>query len=142
MSFLSSILTCLIITICSLQQSHPIVSVRSHIVELDDTTRDEFVAYWREAVHEAALLAHQHALDAGVTDQLCKLLRAMGVRTIALCLSQLWFFSTFNFNFATGEVQEGDPQMWERTARSLHLTSRQVGGCADHACARDDRQTR
>lgn len=91
----------------------------------------EFLSYWREAVFEAVMLVRQAAADAGARCELAAVLRRMGARTIALCLSKLWFFETFNFDFKTGEHHEAAPAVWDRLAAGLRLSPAQVrsAGC-------------
>jgi hypothetical protein len=51
----------------------------------------------------------------------------MGVTSIALCLSRLWFFETFNVNLRTREAVAAPLDVWARAAESMEVTPAQVG---------------
>ncbi|GBF97779.1 hypothetical protein Rsub_10204 [Raphidocelis subcapitata] len=101
-----------------------LASVRAAYDNLD-MGKDEFVAYWRDTIHKAAVLAHQQDWDAGAREELNGLLHDLSSRSVGLCLRKLWFFSLFNYNLETRAPEEAPKPIWARIAASMQLTPEQ-----------------
>lgn len=89
--------------------------------------KEAYLARQQMDIHEAALLLHQlhKRTNPSLQEHLAAVLRRMGVTSIALCISRLWFFETFNVDLRTREAAAAPDDMWARTAESMQLTPAQ-----------------
>ncbi|GBF92773.1 hypothetical protein Rsub_05392 [Raphidocelis subcapitata] len=89
-------------------------------------SKGEFMDYYRDRVQEAALLAHQAAVDPTVEQELAVLMHQFGSEMIGLVLSRMWLFELFNLNFVTGETKEAPAALWDRVTGCMKFTPTQA----------------